>query len=495
MARLPLLLSKETFMYPPVELDAAMSALFDAQRAKSRSDGLAPWPTRADRLRRLHALVRENRGGIAAAISMDFGQRSRHETELLEINHVLDGIRHALRHGRRWMKQSERKTSYKYWPGQAWILPQPLGVVGVVVPWNYPLELSLGPANSALAAGNRVMIKLSELTPRFGELMAGLVARYFSPDELCIVNGGADTGRAFCALPFDHLLFTGSTAVGHQVMRAASDNLTPVTLELGGKSPAIIGLRAGPGDDYDKAVMRLMMGKTLNAGQTCIAPDHAFIPRGQAERFIASARRAVSSFFPQLATTPDYTSIISDRHYSRLEELVDDAVRRGARAWPLSDAACNPERRLFAPVALTAVPAGSRVLEEEIFGPLLPLVEYDDLEQVIASINQRPRPLALYLFDSDRKNIERVLAATVSGGVTVNDVFFHAGPDTLPFGGVGASGMGAYHGEAGFRTFSHDKPVFRQPAFSLLSWVYPPYGRRAERLLRMPDPESQDRIR
>ena len=482
-------------MNPPIQHDAVMSALFDAQRARSRSDGIVPWNMRADRLNRLHALVRENRSAIAAAISMDFGQRSLHETELLEINHVLDGIRHSLRHGRSWMKIKKRRPGYKFWPGQAAILPQPLGVVGVVVPWNYPLELSLGPANSALAAGNRVMIKLSELTPRFGALLAELISRRFAADELCIVNGGVDTGRAFCALPFDHLLFTGSTAVGHQVMHAASDNLTPVTLELGGKSPAIIGPRAGPGGDYDKAVQRLMIGKTLNAGQTCIAPDYAFIPRGQTGRFIASARRAIAGFYPSMASTPDYTSIITDRHFERLQGLVDDAVQRGAQAWPLSEAASDPARRLFPPIALTGVPAGSAVLEQEIFGPLLPLVEYDDLEQVIASINERPRPLALYLFDSDRKNVERVLSATVSGGVTVNDVFFHVGPDNLPFGGVGASGMGAYHGETGFNTFSHDKPVFRQPAFSMLSWIYPPYGRRAERLLRMPGPASQDRIR
>lgn len=482
-------------MHPPIQDDTAMSARFAALRAKSRSDGHVPWPIRANRLHRLHALVRENRSAIAAAISTDFGQRAVHETELLEINHVLDGIRHSLRHGRSWMKTRKRAPGYKYWPGQAAIMPQPLGVVGIVVPWNYPLELSLGPANSALAAGNRVMIKLSELTPRFGALLEELAARYFAADELRIVNGGVDTGRAFCALAFDHLLFTGSTAVGHQVMHAASDNLTPVTLELGGKSPAIIGPRAGPGGDYDKAVMRLMIGKTLNAGQTCVAPDYAFIPRGQAERFIASARRAVARFFPSLATTPDYTSIITDRHFKRLQALVDDAVQRGAQAWPLSDTASNPGRRLFPPVALTGVPEGSAVLEEEIFGPLLPLLEYDDLDEVIGRINERPRPLALYLFDSDRKNVERVLSATVSGGVTVNDVFLHVGPHDLPFGGVGASGMGAYHGETGFHTFSHDKPVFRQPAFSMLSWIYPPYGRRAERLLRMPGPPSQDRMR
>jgi acyl-CoA reductase-like NAD-dependent aldehyde dehydrogenase len=469
----------------PVQHEAVLSAMFEAQRVKSRSDNVVPWQTRADRLKRLRSLVRDNGSAIAAAISADFGQRSRHETELLEITHVLDGIAHSLKHGRGWMKKEDRGPGYKYWPGRAFILPQPLGVVGVVVPWNYPLDLALGPANSALTAGNRVMVKLSELTPRFGEVLEELAARYFAQDELCIVNGGVEMGQAFCALPFDHLLFTGSTAVGHQVMQAASDNLTPVTLELGGKSPAIIGPRAGPSGDFDKGVMRLMIGKTLNAGQTCIAPDYAFIPRGQAPRFIDSARRAVAGFYPSLATTPDYTSIISDRHFKRLQALVDDAVARGAQAWPLSDAANDPGRRLFAPLLLGNVPAGSAVLEEEIFGPVLPLIEYGDLEEVIAYINQRPRPLALYLFESDRKKVERVLAATVSGGATVNDVFFHVGPDTLPFGGVGASGMGAYHGEAGFKTFSHAKPVFRQSAFSLLSWVYPPYGRRAERLLRM----------
>jgi acyl-CoA reductase-like NAD-dependent aldehyde dehydrogenase len=272
-------------------------------------------------------------------------------------------------------------------------------------------------------------------------------------------------------------------------MRAASADLTPVTLELGGKSPAIFGPSPGPGQsgDFDKAVLRLVVGKTLNAGQTCIAPDYALVPHARVQDFIASARRAVAGFYPSLATTPDYTSIISDHHFRRLQALVDEAVAGGARAWPLSDAANDPGRRVFAPLVLTDVPPGSTVLKEEIFGPILPVIGYDDLEQAIAYVNRRPRPLALYVFESDRKKVERVLSATVSGGATVNDVFLHVGPDTLPFGGIGASGMGAYHGEAGFNTFSHARAVFRQPAFSLLSWVYPPYGRRAERLLRMRD--------
>ena len=437
-------------------------------------------------MKRLRNLVLENRAALAAAISSDFGQRSRHETELLEINHVLDGIAYSIKQGRRWMRQQRRDTGYKYWPGKAEIMPQPLGVVGIVVPWNYPLDLSIGPANSALVAGNRVMIKLSELTPQFGELMARLAAQYFDPAEFAVVNGDADVARQFCRLPFDHLLFTGSTAVGREVMRAASDNLTPVTLELGGKSPAIIGPGVGNSDVFDKLVGRLVIGKTFNAGQTCIAPDYVFVPRERFAAFVAAARRAVMQFYPSLASTEDYTSIISDRHYFRLQNLVDEAIAGGGKAWPLSDAQNDPQRRLFAPVLLSDLGDDSAALKDEIFGPILPVIAYDDLDEVIAYVNARPRPLALYIFERDSKTIDRLLAQTVSGGVTVNDVFLHVGPDTLPFGGVGASGMGAYHGEAGFRTFSHFKPVYRQAAFSFLPWLYPPFGRWAERLLRMP---------
>jgi coniferyl-aldehyde dehydrogenase len=319
-----------------------------------------------------------------------------------------------------------------------------------------------------------------------GELMARLVKTYFSDDEVRVFNGDADFSHQFCLLPFDHLLFTGSSAVGQHVMRAASDNLTPVTLELGGKSPAIIGPSQLSEGQFDRAVRRLMIGKTFNAGQTCIAPDYVFVPRARLAQFIASARRATAGFYPQLASTPDYTSIISERHFARLRALVDDALARGATAWPLSDAHNDPGRRLFAPVLLSDPAPDSRVLNEEIFGPVLPVLAYDDLDEVLAWINARPRPLALYLFERDEAVITRVLLGTVSGGVTVNDTLMHFGAEVLPFGGVGASGMGAYHGEAGFRTFSHVKPVFRQARFSALRWLYPPFGRLAERVLRMP---------
>lgn len=469
-----------------VENAPAMTDTFALQRAQSRAMPLVPWKIRQDRLVRLRRLVLDNRVALATAISQDFGQRSRHETELLEINHVLDGIGYSLRHGTRWMRNRSRSPGIKFWPGKALLMPQPLGVVGIVVPWNYPLDLSLGPANSALVAGNRCMIKLSELTPHFGELLAILVPQNFAEDELAVVNGDAEVSREFCALPFDHLLFTGSTAVGHHVMRAASDNLTPVTLELGGKSPAIFGPTAAPPAEFDTLVRRVMMGKLFNAGQTCIAPDHAFVPRDRVPQFIDAARRAVARSYPSLGTTADYTSIISGRHFARLQHLVDDACARGATAWPLTDVKNDAQRRLFAPVLLTDVADDSAVLAEEIFGPVLPIVAYDDLEQAIAAVNARPRPLALYVFERDPGLIDQVLAQTVSGGVTVNDTFLHVGTDSLPFGGVGASGMGAYHGQAGFSTFSHTKPVFRQGAFSFFPWLYPPFGRRAERILRMP---------
>jgi coniferyl-aldehyde dehydrogenase len=460
----------------------SLADVFEQQRQRSRTVSPASWTMRADRLRRLRRLLLENRGALAAAISDDFGQRSLHETELLEVNPVLDAISHSLENGGRWMRQQQRRPGYKFWPGTAALMPQPLGVAGIVVPWNYPLMLSLGPTQCALVAGNSVLIKVSELTPRFGALLARCVEQAFAADELRVFNGDADFSRQFCQLPFDHLLFTGSTAVGRQVMRAASDHLTPVTLELGGKSPAIIG----PDADFEQAVRRIVIGKTLNAGQTCIAPDFALIPDGSLPAFIAAARRAVAQFYPSLASTADYTSILSDRHFARLQAIVDDALAGGAEAWPLSNVPNDTRRRLFAPVALSGLAPGSIALQEEIFGPVLPVVTYAGMADAIAWVNARPRPLALYLFERRRATIDRVLTETVSGGVTVNDTFLHAGVDSLPFGGVGASGMGAYHGEEGFRTFSHFKPIFWRARVSALPWLYPPFGRLAELLLRMP---------
>ena len=459
----------------------AMSTVFNAMHAASRHDQAPAWPLRADRLRRLKALVRDHHDAIAAAIHADFTNRPHQETALLEVFPSLSGIDDALRHGKRWMRVRRAKTGLWFQPGKSRLMPQPLGVVGIVVPWNYPLYLTIGPLTGALAAGNRAMIKLSEYTPAFSELFARLVQASFAPDEVAVVNGDADMAAAFTALPFDHLLFTGSTSVGHHVMKAAAANLTPVTLELGGKSPAIIG----PGADFERAVERILVGKLLNAGQTCIAPDYVLVPDAQRDRLIDAARRVVARLYPDIARNPDYTSIISPRHFDRLVSLVDAAQAAGARVVPLTDAAPDAAARRLPPVLLADVPDDLRVMQEEIFGPVLPVVGYASLDDAIAYVNARPRPLALYVFDKGGDVVDRVMRQTVAGGVTVNDTLFHIAQDGLPFGGVGPSGMGCYHGQAGFETFSKLKPVFYQSGLNGAGLLKPPYGARFASMLKL----------
>jgi acyl-CoA reductase-like NAD-dependent aldehyde dehydrogenase len=456
-------------------LSAALSAAFERQREARDSTPPASAAVRRDRLERLARLLRENDAAICEAIDRDFGGRSHAETRLLEIFPALEGIGHARRHLRSWMRPRRARTSFWFLPGRSRIVPQPLGVVGIVVPWNYPLYLAVGPLVAALAAGNRAMVKMSESAPATGALLERLVRERFDPAELVIVNGGVDVARAFTALPFDHLLFTGSTEVGRHVMRAAAENLTPVTLELGGKSPAIVGR----GIAVEEAAQRILFGKCLNGGQTCIAPDYALVPRERVDAFVAAAQATVATLYPRLVDNPDYTAIIDARHHERLRGYVEEAVARGARA-----VAINPANepldgsRKMAPTLLLGVPEDARVMREEIFGPLLPVVPYDDLEGAIAYVNARPRPLALYVFDHDRAAIDRVLERTVSGGVTVNETILHIAQDDLPFGGIGASGMGAYHGRSGFETFSKLKPVFHQSRLNALGLLKPPYGKR-----------------
>jgi coniferyl-aldehyde dehydrogenase len=443
------------------------------------AEPMPPWAARAKRLRALETMLREQRGAFAAAISADFGQRPVEETDLLEVFPGLSAIRHALRHGRRWMRPRGAFAGLAFLPARNALMPQPRGVVGIIVPWNYPLYLAIGPLVDALAAGNRVMLKMSEYTPRCSALFAEQMAKYLQPDEVTVVTGDATVAEAFSALPFDHLLFTGSTAVGHHVMRAAAVNLTPVTLELGGKSPAIIG----PGARFENAVERIVFGKLVNAGQTCIAPDYVLLPRARIADFIEAAERVVTRMYPQLAHSTQYASIASDRQYQRLIALRTSALAAGAHLHALSDAADDPARRLLPPQLLSDVSDSMDVMREEIFGPLLPLVPYDSLDEAIAYVAAHPHPLALYLFESNRALINEVLARTVAGGVSVNDTLYHIAQHGLPFGGVGASGMGGYHGEAGFRTFSHIKPVFHQARFNGTGLLNPPYGVRFRRLL------------
>jgi coniferyl-aldehyde dehydrogenase len=461
--------------------DGDLRALLRRQQTAFRADMSPARSVREDRLRRLARLIETHSEQFAASISEDFGTRSATEIRITETMLLQSGIRHAVRHLARWMKPQRVATALAYRPGRSMMMRQPLGVVGIISPWNYPLQLALAPLIGALAAGNRAMIKPSELTPLFSEALRTAVAETFMPDEVDVVTGDAIVGKAFAALPFDHLVFTGSTAVGREVAQAAAKNLTPVTLELGGKSPAIIDASC----DLDRVVDRLAWGKLINAGQTCIAPDYVLVPRDDVDRFIRALGTSMTRLYPAFRGNPDYTSIVSERHLHRLRELVSDAVARGARAIeiePSSDAIGRSDRQM-APTLLLDVDDGMRVMREEIFGPVLPIVPYDTPADALNYVNQRDRPLALYWFGTDHAARDRVLAGTIAGGVSINDTLLHIAQEGLPFGGIGQSGHGHYHGEFGFRQFSKEKPVFVQSRFSGAGIIRPPYKRSIGRVL------------
>jgi coniferyl-aldehyde dehydrogenase len=378
------------------------------------------------------------------------------------------------------MQPRAASAGWQFLPGRARVIYQPLGVVGIIGAWNYPLLLCLSPVVSALAAGNHVMLKPSELAPRTAELLARLIADVFPANYVSVVTGGVETGAAFASLPFDHLLFTGSTRVGKAIMRSASENLTPVTLELGGKSPALVH----PDFPAHTAAARITAGKLFNAGQTCIAPDYVLVHSDAREEFVRMAAGAATTMYPRLAANADFTRIINRDHYQRLRDLVADAAAKGAGVTQLNPAseALNEENRVFPPTFLWNVDDRMTVMREEIFGPILPVVTYGSLDEAIEYVNSRPRPLALYYFDHNSRRIESVLARTVSGGATINDTLFHIAQNDLPFGGVGPSGMGAYHGFDGFLTFSKKKGVFLQSRFTTIGLLRPPYGALARRM-------------
>jgi coniferyl-aldehyde dehydrogenase len=436
---------------------------------------------RMDRLKRLNNLIDLNSKRFAEAISADFSSRSATEIRILETMVLQGGIRHAARHLKRWMKPQRVATSLAYRPGRSKILRQPLGVIGIISPWNYPLQLALGPLVGALAAGNRAMLKPSELTPRFSEALREAVRQAFAAEEVAVVTGDAAVGKLFASLAFDHLVFTGSTAVGREVAQAAAKNLTPVTLELGGKSPAIIDASC----DFASIVDRIAWGKLVNAGQTCVAPDYLLVPRGDIERIVQALSQSMRKLYPTFRSNPDYSAIISERHVKRLEEIIEDARARGATVIDIGAAsdACVSAVRQMAPRLLLNVNEGMRVMNEEIFGPILPIVPYDTIGDALGYVNRRERPLALYWFGNDSAVREQVLAQTISGGVSINDTLIHVGQEGLPFGGVGASGQGHYHGEFGFRQFSKEKPIFIQSRFSGGGIIRPPYKPSIERVL------------
>ncbi|MDB6137465.1 MAG: aldehyde dehydrogenase [Verrucomicrobiaceae bacterium] len=465
---------------PPIE--PSLQAALDCQRAAFLADINPPAVVRMDRLQRLERLIERDADHFARQIAIDFGCRSKAEITITEILSVQGALRHARRHLKAWMKPRRVATGLRYLPGRCQLRPQPLGVIGILSPWNYPLLLALSPLVGVLAAGNRALLKPSELTPAFSEALRASIADFFEPEEVRVINGDAGVGRQFSALPFDHLIFTGSTAVGRQVAQAAARNLTPVTLELGGKSPAIIDVSC----DLPAIIDRLAWGKLLNAGQTCIAPDYALVPWSRMEEFVNAFTQAAARLYPAFEANPDYTSIITERHYQRLTALVEDARAQGAIVTDLKPAGepfPSPTRRL-APKILVKVTDSMRVMQEEIFGPLLPVVGYESLDEALSFIRRRDHPLALYWFGKNCRNREKVLSHTLSGAVTINDTLLHLVQDNLPFGGVGPSGQGHYHGEHGFRQFSKEKPVFIQSRFAAIRLFHPPYGPHLDRLLR-----------
>jgi acyl-CoA reductase-like NAD-dependent aldehyde dehydrogenase len=461
---------------------ADLAALLVRQREAFLRAGPSGHELRVAALDKLQRMIVKFRDDIVRAVGEDFGNRSAHETLLAEVLTSLDTVRHARKHLKRWMKPQKRpldRTKFTF--ARARVHYQPLGVVGIIAPWNYPVYLALSPLVAAIAAGNRAMIKPSELTPRTSALLQRMVAETFDPTEIVVVTGGPEIGEAFSRLPFDHLLFTGSTAIGRRVMQAAAANLVPVTLELGGKSPAIVA----PDYPLDKAVQSIMTGKLLNAGQTCIAPDYVFVPRAKQQDFVAKAKAVTAKLYPTIAGNPDYTAIVSDRHFQRLQRLADEARQAGVDVVELGPAGEAPgNQRKIAPTLLLDPDDRLALMQEEIFGPLLPVKGYDDLNETIDYVNRHPRPLALYLFSDDASTVDRVLTRTTSGGVTVNDTLYHVAAEDLPFGGVGPSGIGAYHGREGFITFSHAKGTFYQSKRNLGGLLRPPYGPRMDRLLK-----------
>jgi coniferyl-aldehyde dehydrogenase len=451
------------------------------QRAAVRAAPVPSEVTRRADLQTLERFVRENADDLCEAISRDYGHRSTHETRLAEVLPVLKEIEHALKHLRGWMKVQRRGIDrIAFGLARNAVIPQPLGVVGVIVPWNFPLNLSLVPLVAILAAGNRAMVKLSEHSHHLAAFLIERMPAYFPTEKLQFFDETGEVGVAFSQLPFDHLLFTGSGATGRAVMAAAAANLCPVTLELGGRSPALVC------DDFDlrTAAERILYAKCLNAGQICITVDHVFVPRACLQDFIELARRIVPARYANLAS-PDYTSIIHASAYQRLTHALDAAQAQGATVIPLLPGpARDDDAHRLAPHLVIGAPPDSELMQREIFGPILPVMAYDSVDEVVAMINAGPHPLAFYPFTHDRARLSYLLDHVMSGGVSVNDVLLHVAQADLPFGGVGESGMGHYHGREGFETFSKLRPVFHQSRLAFTNLLYPPYGPRMEKLLR-----------
>ncbi len=454
---------------PITELSTTLARLRTSWQSR-RPD----YAQRREDLQRLRDALKRRLEEMAETIASDFGHRSRHESLIADGMTVLNEIDHLRSHLRKWMKPKRVGVGWRFWPASAEIRPEPVGVVGVIAPWNYPVNLALIPLATAIAAGNHVYLKPSEHTPNTTGFLRSLLAEVFPADRVAVATGGAEVAGAFAALPFDHLVFTGSTAVGRKVMAAAAPHLTPLTLELGGKSPAIVCA------DFplEQAAARLATGKWFNGGQTCIAPDYVLIDEGRAPALAEALREQVRARYGTLADSSDYTRIINDGQYARLQDYLDDARALGLRVLPLADNG-DAQQRLFPPTVVLEPGEDAKVMQEEIFGPILPIKSYRNLDEAIAYVNAHDRPLSLYPFSHDRDSVEKILRSTLAGGVTVNDTVLHFGINNLPFGGIGPSGMGAYHGRAGFDAFSKALPILWQSRRAGSDMLKPPYSKVA----------------
>ncbi|MGB1616743.1 MAG: coniferyl aldehyde dehydrogenase [Pseudomonadales bacterium] len=462
---------------------AEMQDRLNAQKKAQIAGGYVPLAQRLDRLKRCVSILENNGSALCDAMRQDFGHRSLEQSKMADIDGAIGPIKNAIKNTKHWMKPEQRSTLFplNLFGSRSRIEYQPLGVVGCISPWNFPVQLTFAPLAGILAAGNRTMIKPSEYTPITSELMKTLIESAFDADEIAVFTGGPEVGQAFSGLAFDHLLFTGATGIAKHVMRAAAENLVPVTLELGGKSPVIVGRSA----DMNLAARNIMNGKTMNAGQICLAPDYVMVPEESRDAFVDAARAAVGDMYPDLKDNPDYTSIVNERHFDRLQGYVADAREKGAEVLeinPANEDFSQQEHHRVPPTLIVNPTEEMLVMQEEIFGPLLPVKTYGNVAETIDYVNDHERPLGLYYFGKDSAETRRVLDETVSGGVTLNDVIMHVAQEDLPFGGVGPSGMGSYHGIEGFKNFSHTKSIYTQSsvASKLIAKMGPPYKKKSE---------------
>ncbi len=460
---------------------ADMQRIFNSQRA---AYGLRPMPSADERiasLKRLREVIIKYQDDLADAVSQDFGHRSTHETKIAEVLTSLEAVKYASKNVKNWMKPQKRHSGILAMPAKARLHPQPLGIVGVVVPWNYPIFLAIGPLVGALSAGNRVMIKSSSFTPRLGETLKRMLAEAFSEDTVAVITGRGEVSEAFSHMPFDQITFTGSTNVGRTIMQNAAANLTPVLLELGGKSPTIVH-ESYPMTD---AAERIAFGKCWNAGQTCVAPDYLLLPRGKTDEFVIAFTAQVSKMYPTLVTNADYTSVVNDKQYSRIQSYLADAREQGARVIEINPANERFENtRKIPPTIIIGAKPEMLIMQNEIFGPILPILEIESLSQALEFVNSRPRPLALYYFDNDSARADYVVTHTHSGATGINDVVTHVGVDDLPFGGVGPSGMGRYHAYEGFQTYSNMKAVLVRSSIYSVRYILPPFNKASHTLIK-----------